>query len=55
LITPQAKLFPKYDRGLFEENGKYMAVSPGLGEHTVPVRIFNPPQLICIVVKGTGS
>ena len=55
VITPQAKLFPKYDRGLFEDKGKYMAVSAGLGEHTVPIRIFNPPQLICIVVKGTGS
>ncbi len=54
LITPQARLFPKYDRGLFEQDGKYMVVSPGLGEHTIPIRIFNPPQLICIVVKGTG-
>lgn len=55
VITPQAKLFPKYDRGLFEKNGKYMAVSAGLGEHTVPIRIFNPPQLICIEIKGTGE
>ena len=54
MITPQAKLFPKYDRGLFEEDEKYMVVSAGLGEHTIPVRIMNPPQLICIVVKGTG-
>ncbi len=54
VITPQAKLFPKYDRGLFEEDEKYMVVSAGLGEHTIPVRIMNPPQLICIVVKGTG-
>lgn len=54
LITPQVKFFPKYDRGLFEEHGKYMAVSAGLGEHTIPIRIFNPPQLLCIVIKGTG-
>lgn len=54
MITPQAKLFPKYDRGLFEEQGKYLVVSAGLGEHTIPVRIFNPPQLIGIIVKGTG-
>ncbi|HBN56770.1 MAG TPA: serine/threonine protein phosphatase [Lachnospiraceae bacterium] len=54
LITPQARLFPRYDRGLFERNGKYLAVSPGLGEHTVPVRILNPPQLFCIIIKGTG-
>lgn len=55
LITPQAKLFPKYDRGLFEQNGKYMVVSAGLGEHTVPIRIFNPPQLVCVTIKGTGE
>ena len=55
LITPQARLFPRYDRGLFEKDGKYMVVSPGLGEHTVPIRIFNPPQLIGIVIKGTGE
>lgn len=54
IITPQAKLFPRYDRGLYEMDGKYMAVSPGLGEHTIPIRICNPPQLIGILVKGTG-
>ncbi len=55
LITPQAKLFPKYDRGLYQKDGKYMVVSPGLGEHTVPVRIGNPPWLIGIRIKGTGG
>lgn len=54
VITPQAKLFPKYDRGLFEEQGRYLIVSAGLGEHTVPIRIFNPPQLVEITIKGTG-
>jgi hypothetical protein len=54
LITPQAKLFPKYDRGLFTEFGKTLIVSGGLGEHTVPIRIFNPPQLIGITIKGMG-
>ena len=54
LITPQARLFPKYDRGLISLNGKYMVVSAGLGEHTVPIRIFNPPQLILITVEGNA-
>ena len=54
VITPQVKLFPKYDRGLFEKNGKYMVVSAGLGEHTVPIRIFNPPQLILIKIEGVA-
>ncbi|MCC8140451.1 MAG: metallophosphoesterase [Lachnospiraceae bacterium] len=52
LITPQARLFPKYSRGLYSINGKYMVVSAGLGEHTVPVRINNPHQLISITVRG---
>lgn len=55
LITPQAKLFPKYDRGLFEKHGSCMVVSAGLGEHTVPIRIFNPPELITIIIKGTDE
>lgn len=55
LITPQAKLFPRYDRGLYERDGRYMAVSPGLGEHTVPFRICNPPWLMGIRIRGTGQ
>lgn len=54
VITPQAKLFPKYDRGLFKREEHYLAVSAGLGEHTVPIRIFNPAQLLTITVKGKG-
>ena len=54
LISPQARLFPGYDRGLYEKKGKYMVVSPGLGEHTVPIRILNPPWLTGIIVRGTG-
>ena len=38
----------------FERNGKYMAVSAGLGEHTVPIRIFNPPQLILLTIEGVA-
>lgn len=55
LITPQARLFPRYDRGLYERKGKYLAVSPGLGGHTVPIRILNPPWLIGIIIEGTGE
>lgn len=53
VITPQAKLFPRYDRGLFEKEGKYLIVGAGLGEHTVPIRIRNPRQLVCAEIRGT--
>ena len=52
LITPQAKLFPRYDAGQFKKNGKNLVVSRGLGTHTVNIRIFNPAELSVIRLKG---
>lgn len=48
VVSPQMRLFPKYDRGLFEENGKSMIVSAGLGSHTIRLRVNNPPELVVI-------
>lgn len=52
IITPQARLFPKYDAGHFRREGKDLVVSRGLGTHTVNLRIFNPPELSVIRLKG---
>ncbi|MCD8105650.1 MAG: metallophosphoesterase [Lachnospiraceae bacterium] len=48
VISPQMRLFPKYDRGLFSQEGKKLIVSAGLGSHTVNIRINNPPELIVL-------
>lgn len=48
LISPQVKLFPKYDAGLFEEDSCRMVVSRGLGNHSIMPRILNPPELVHI-------
>ena len=44
------RLFPPYDRGRYKTpDGKgEMIVSAGLGEHTAPFRINNPPELVFI-------
>jgi predicted MPP superfamily phosphohydrolase len=42
------RFFPKYDGGLFEENGRKMLLSRGLGMHTIPVRLFNPAELLVL-------
>ncbi len=52
IITPQAKLFPRYDAGHFQKAGKDLVVSRGLGTHTVNLRIFNPAELSVIYLKG---
>ncbi len=48
VITPQAKLFPRYSAGKYTIGEKYMIVSRGLGTHTIPIRINNKPELSVI-------
>jgi len=48
-ISPQFKLFPKYDAGHFIfENNKNVVISRGLGTHTFHIRIFNRAELVQI-------
>ena len=48
VINPALRLFPKYDGGRFEAGEAVMVLSRGLGMHTLPVRIFNPGELVFI-------
>lgn len=48
VISPRLTLFPQYDGGLFQKNNKIMIVSRGLGMHTLPIRIFNPGELVVV-------
>lgn len=45
------RFFPHYDGGRFEEDGSVMIVSRGLGAHTIPLRIWNPAELVEIIIK----
>lgn len=51
VISPGIQLFPKYDGGFFKEGNAVMILSRGLGTHTLPIRIFNPGELIVIHVR----
>ncbi len=48
LAAPSLLPFPHYDGGLFEEYGSRMVISRGLGMHTIPVRLFNPGEIVVI-------
>lgn len=48
VVSPAFKLFPKYDGGLFKNGKSTMILSRGLGMHTIPIRIFNPGELILV-------
>lgn len=55
VITPQARLFPKYSGELSREDGQTLVVSKGLGTHTVNVRLFNPAEVVVLHVKGSSD
>ena len=54
-ISPSFKLFPHFDGGQFWEGCSTMILSRGLGAHTLPIRIFNPGELVLIELKGEGK
>lgn len=53
VIAPTFMLFPKYSGGMYKEktadgNESVMILSNGLGSHTIPVRVFNPGELVVV-------
>lgn len=51
VLSPSLTLFPKYDGGRFVKGHTTMILSRGLGTHTLPLRIFNPGELIVISLR----
>lgn len=52
VISPRYQLFPKYDAGCFTKGDSTMLVSRGLGNHAVPFRIFDLPEIGIIDLKN---
>ncbi|MDO4282239.1 MAG: metallophosphoesterase [Clostridia bacterium] len=51
LLSPRRKLFPKYCVGKYVKNESTMFVSTGLGRATIPIRLFNHPEISLIKLK----
>ncbi len=51
MVSPAVKLFPKYDGGSFKIGESTMILSRGLGTHAIPVRMWNPGELVCVTVE----
>lgn len=45
-------LFPKYSVGFYEEGGTDMILSVGIGYSKIPVRVFNPPEIVVVTLNG---
>lgn len=54
LISPEFRLFPNDVYGHFEFRGKHAIISSGCGEHTLPLRIRNPREIVGIHIQITN-
>ncbi len=48
VVSPNIRFFPKYDGGIFCLGKSMMLLGRGLGMHTIPIRMFNPGELLVI-------
>lgn len=53
VISPNLELLPKYSGDMYKEGKQTVIVSKGLGNHTIPVRLFNPAEIVVIDLEGT--
>ena len=51
VVSPQLKLFPKYDAGEFKSGKSIMILNRGIGSHTIPIRIFNKAEIVSITLR----
>ena len=55
VMTPQYQFFLPWCAGEFEQDGKRMIVSRGLGTHSINIRLNNLPQLVVIRLRGADE
>lgn len=51
VYAPGQGFFPKYTKGVYRTDDLEMYVGVGIGNSTIPLRIFNPPEMITIVLE----
>ena len=52
LYAPNQGYFPKYAGGLYDVGGTRLLVSRGLSYYPELPRIFNPPEIVLMEIKG---
>lgn len=50
IYAPGQGFFPKYTKGVYETADLEMYVGTGIGNSTIPLRIFNPPEIVTVVL-----
>ncbi|SKA59828.1 hypothetical protein SAMN02745111_00085 [Eubacterium uniforme] len=53
VISPQYKIFDRYDRGVFTKDSTKMILSAGLGSHTINFRFNNRPEIVVFTINSS--
>lgn len=51
MIAPGQGFLPKITEGVHEKEGSQLVVSRGLGNSVLPIRLFNPPEIIVVTLR----
>ena len=51
MISPDLVPFSSKCYGSFEQDGRFAVVTSGCGEHTIPIRLFNPREIVSVTVE----
>lgn len=51
VYAPGQGFFPKYTAGLYTTEDVKMYVGTGVGNSVIPIRIFNPPEILTIILE----
>ncbi len=52
VISPDLRLFPRYSGGKYHCGNSEVVVSRGLGNHSIPIRFWNPAEMIELKLSG---
>ncbi|HHU69717.1 MAG TPA: metallophosphoesterase [Thermoanaerobacterales bacterium] len=52
LVAPDQGLFPEYTSGAYTQNQSTLIVSRGLGNSIIPIRIFNRPEIVLVILHS---
>ena len=51
LLSPRRKFFPKYSYGKTQEDGITIITSSGMGNASIPIRLFNRPEIVEVILN----
>lgn len=55
VISTGFKLFPKFSGGIYRRGEQTAVVSRGIGTHTIPVRLFNPAEIVILDLREAAA